>query len=130
MRRLCVLLAGLCVLFAPGCQKTSYQLSVVVEKGAPYHETEFKALKSEQIIVADVKCDATVNVYLLSADDKDEAINDLRNQRAPRTVLASGRKSTELTLEAKVPAGKPYVILIVPEERGKEVKVDLDVKGK
>jgi hypothetical protein len=130
MRRLCLTLAGLCVVLASGCQKLSYQHSFVIEKGAPYHETEFKAAKSEQKVRATVKADATVNAYLLSADDKEDAINDLRNQRAPRNVLASGRKSTELTLEAKVPAAKPFVILIVPEDRGKEIKVELDVEGK
>lgn len=130
MRRLCVGFVGICVLLLSGCKKLDYQNSITVEKGSGYHESEFKAAKNEQEMQAAVKADETVSVYLVLGDDKDEAINALRVKRAPRKVLASEEKTKEATLKAKVPAGKPFVLLIVPLDREKAVKVDLDIKEK
>jgi hypothetical protein len=130
MRRLCLTLAGMCFVFASGCQKLDYQGTIKIEAGTTYHETEFKGPKSEQKVQVSVKSGEPVTVYVLLGDDKDEAINAMRDKRTVRKLLASEEKTKEATLEATVPAGKPFVVLLLPADQKKDVEVKIDVKAK
>jgi hypothetical protein len=130
MRRLLLSLVGLCVLLSAGCQSLSYETTITIEKGSPYQETEFKGPKSEQKVTATISSDEPVSLYLVLMDNKDEAVNALLQKRKPTKPLAAKEETKEATLEATIPAGKPFAILIRPVESKKDIEVKLDVKGK
>lgn len=131
MRRLLLPLAGLLVLFLAGCQRLDYEKGLTLPKGARYLEVEFKALKKEQTVSVSVASpEAEVRVYLVLADDKAEAINALLQGNSPRKILAGSEGGNDLSVESKIPGGKPFVVLIRPvKPTAKDVEVKVRVKG-
>jgi hypothetical protein len=130
MPRLLMPVLCLCLLLTAGCKGTRYEKTITIEKDAPYHETEFRGPRSEQTVTVTAKSETPISVYLTLADDKAEAIVAIRAGKKPRRTLDAAEAATEANLEARVPAGRGFVVLIRPTERSKEVKVELDVQGK
>ncbi len=131
MRRIVLSTLGLCVLLAAGCQQSSFDKSITIEKDVPYHEVEFRGPKSDQTMEVIVTSDdAPVIVHVTLADEKHEIIAALRAGKKPRKTLASSEPAKEAKLEAKVGAGHGFLVLIQPAEKGTEVKVKLDVHEK
>ena len=129
MRRLLVPLVGLCLPFLAGCQRMAYEKSFTIEKELPYHETEFKGAKSEQKVKVTATGSEPVSIYLILSDNREQAINALCKGRKPLRSLAGEEGMKDATLEGTIPAGKAFVVLILPADPGKETEVKLDVKG-
>jgi len=130
MRRLPLLLAGFVLVALAGCSSSTFKKDLTLPKGAPYLEVEFKAPKSDRTVSVSVKdSKAALRLYVVLADDKDEAINALVKGRVPRRTLAASDNGTDLSAEAKVPGGKPFVVILrpvnPPEEDIKDVKVEV-----
>src|SRR4051812_44980402 len=118
MSRLLLPVLGLCVLLTAGCQRTHYEnLKLTIEKDAPYHETEFRAPKSDQQVTVTATSAAPISVYLTLTDDKPEAIAALRAGKKPRKTLDSAEAAMEAKLEGKIPAGRSFVVLIKPADK-------------
>ena len=130
MRRLFLPIVGLCVLLLAGCKGTRHQETITIPKNAPYSEIEFRAPKSDQNVNVTATCDTPIAVYLALTDDKHEAIIALRAGKKPRRTVAGSEPETEVKLEAKIPAGKGFVVLLKPAEKDREVEVKLDVQAK
>jgi len=127
MRRLLLPLAGLLLVVTAGCNSSQFEKGLTLPKDARYLEVEFRAPKSNRTVSVSVSNgDLAVRVYLMLADDKDEAINAILKGKNPRRILAEGDKA----IEGKVPGGKPFVVLIRPvKPPEKEVELRVVVKG-
>ena len=132
MRRLLLPVMGLSILLTAGCQGTNYfpEKKLIIEKDAPYYETEFRGPKSDQKVTVRAGSDSPFSVYLTLMDDKHEAIVALRSGKKPRKTLAGEETTKDATIEATVPAGRAFVVLLKAAEKGKEIEVKLDVQGK
>src|SRR5262249_16457161 len=127
MRRLLFPLAGLVLVVTAGCKSSQFAEGRTLTKDGRFVEVEFKAPKSDRTVSVSVSNgDVAVRVYLVLADDKDEAINAILKGKNPRRILADGAKD----MEGKVPGGKPFVVLIRPvKPPEKEVDLRVLVKG-
>lgn len=125
MRRLLLVMLGSCLLSLTACKGTTVERTLKLTKGEVYREIEFKAARSERTIKVKATSTPALRILVVLADDKADAINALLKKKTPRS-LATG----EGNVEAKIPAGKAFVVLLQPAEPPtQDVEVQLGVEG-
>lgn len=119
----------LLVVTVAGCQRVNTERAWQMEQG-DIKSISVDAPRSEQkVLVAVNSASAPVDVYIVLDGDADAATEALQADRKPAKALAAQEKVQDVLLDATVPAGKSYKVL-VRNNGGKNSDVKVKVTGK
>jgi hypothetical protein len=112
------------LLLAAGCQRLNDERSVHVMAGN-IHEIGYSAPRYQQKLTVNVSSPgAPVTVYLVrEGDESTAAQNKMNAGKEPVAPFAGKEKAEDITLEATIPAGTAYVLLIRSDKKNADVKV-------
>ena len=132
MRPMAKLLVGalLVALPASGCQPISFETSRQIH-GATIIPFTIDAPKHDQSIQVTVTSPGVpVTVYVVLQKDSDTVEQAIFGSKKmdPAKILASKENQEETNLEAKIPAGNEYTVLVYNASR-KTADVKLKIKG-
>jgi hypothetical protein len=131
MRRALLCFPLTCLILASGCQKINFDQTLTIGKGDHYAEVEFKAPSSDRTVRVTAECDTPVTVYAVLMDYKADAVSALLRKKSLLQKLGGEENTKEASFEAEVPAGKGFVILVVPVKKPeKEIEVKLTAKAR
>jgi hypothetical protein len=120
--------AAACVLSAlllAGCQRTLYDQTVTLTVGT-VHEVVVDAPTREQKVVVEFNSPGVpVDVWVLTTANKDAVRTKLMGRTRPNDsdVLGGKEQAESGTVEATVPAGKEYAVLLGRAKQKTEVKL-------
>src|SRR5262245_39603952 len=110
-----------------GCKGLNVEREVTVSPNE-VKEVIISEAKKEQKVKVDVKAPAPVDVYLVLEKDHKAVSDQLVNHKNPSTgVLAQATGVQDKTLEATIPAGNGFAILLMSRGQSKDVVVKLKV---
>ena len=130
MRPMAKLLVGALVLVVAGCQPVNYETSVAIQPGT-IHPVEISAPSRDQNIKVTVSASvAPVSVYVVLQKDREAVEAAILSYKTPDAskVLASQEKTENATLDAKIPAGSDYAVLVY-NGPVKTAQVKITIKG-
>jgi hypothetical protein len=121
----------LAALLLAGCQRTLYDKTVPLAGASAVHEVEVEAPGRDQKVVVEFESPGVpVDVWVLLTTNKAAVKSRLMARTRPNDseVLGGKEQAESGTVEATVPAGKDYMILIGRAKQKTDVK--LKVTGK
>ena len=127
MARWC--LCAVLLTWAAGCQKMHETKAFDLHTGEVRDIHISAPTYGQTVKVVATSSDSPIAVYVVLEKDFEAVHKALMNYKEPdqAMVLASGKDSKELTVEAKVPAKNEYAVLVA--RANKKTKVDLDITG-
>ncbi len=115
----------LAVLGLAGCQPIKVEKTISIFGGG-VEALIFDAPRYQQKLNVQVNSPgAPVSVYLVLESDMDQARQEMERGKTPPSSLAGKGGAEEITLEATVPSGKAYALLIRADKMKAEAKVKL-----
>jgi hypothetical protein len=116
----------LAALLLAGCSRTLYDKAVTLTVADPVHEVEVDAPTREQKVTVEFESPGVpVDVWVVLAGKRAAVRNKLLSHMRPNDsdVLAGKEQAEGGTVEATVPAGKDYVVLVGKAKKKTEVKL-------
>jgi hypothetical protein len=93
------------------------------------HLVSFDAPRTEQKVHVQVSSpDVPIDVHVVLQKDQDQARSDVLNYKKPTGSLVSKEKSREASLDATIPAGSGFAVLL--SGAGKKTPVTVKVTGR
>jgi hypothetical protein len=133
MRRSSGIVLGLlawAALLLTGCASRLNDNRTVTIEPQSTHEVIYSAPKQDQKVTIEVSSQGVpVNAYLVLEKEKGAAKSALDANRAPEKPLAMKEKFQTGTLEATVPAGAEFVLLLTADS-GKGAQVNVKATGR
>jgi hypothetical protein len=125
--------AAACVLSAllAGCQRTLYDKAVTIDGVTYVHEVDVDAPTREQKVAVEFSSPGVpVDVWVVVTEKKPAVKNNLMGRMRPNDadVLGGKEQAESGTVEATVPAGKDYTVLV--GRASKKTEVRLKVMGR
>jgi hypothetical protein len=130
-RRMTAVACVLSALLLAGCQRTLYDKAVTIDGVTFVHDVDVDAPTREQKVAVEFSSPGVpVDVWVVLTEKKPAVKNKLMGRMRPddADVLGGKEQSESGTVEATVPAGKEYTVLVGRASKKTEVK--LKVMGK
>jgi hypothetical protein len=106
-----------------GCQRLNDERTVQLDP-SEVHRIGYSAPRYSQKVTIQVSSPGVpVSAYLVREQDEQAAKEQMENRKAPADPLAAKDNAEEFTLEATVPSGTGYVLLLRTDKKATEVKV-------
>jgi hypothetical protein len=116
---------ALVLVLSAGCQKLNYDRSVSLASSEVQSILIDAPKRDQKVTVAIASPGVPINAYLVLEQNKDAVQEKLLNQKKPDAgkILASVEKSQDGTLEATVPGGSSFAVVIGGAAKNTQVQV-------
>ncbi len=122
--RLSLSVLGIALLLLAGCgQKLNYESTLQLEVGDVQAIAIDPPVKEQKVTVTVTSTASPVDVYLVFAKDKESGKRALLDRKPPAEPLAAKAKTTDAVLEATIPAGSGFVVLLGLANKSTSVKL-------
>jgi hypothetical protein len=110
-----------------GCQRVNFEKTATVEPHAVQKYTLDAPRSDQQVTVTISSPGVPVSAYLISEADAVTTENCILNNKTPPKVFDSKEEAEEFTLNATIPAGTEYALMLTS---AKEAVVKVKLTGK
>jgi hypothetical protein len=130
VRRPITLLLGFfaaALLAMPGCQQVNVEKALTLEPGDILQPAIVDGPRSLQKIRVEVTATEPIDVDLALESDATDVVNGLRASKRPQgKVLATKQGVKSDSVEATIPAGKSYTVIVSGAKKKSEVKLKVN----
>jgi hypothetical protein len=125
---LAVVLFAAAVIALPGCQRVNIEKTVTLDIGDIKEPAQVSAPSGQQKIRVEINATEPIDVDVALEEQAVEARKSLTAGKRPDAgkVLASKQGVKTETLEATIPAGKDYTVILSGARKKSEVKLKLN----
>jgi len=118
-------LVGLALLATMGCQKLNYEKTISIDIGEVQSILIDAPKRDQKVSVAISSPDSAVNVCVVLEKDQGAAKKSLLDGKKPAEALANKDKVKDDTLEASIPGGSDFAVLLSGAAKSTQVKVKI-----
>lgn len=115
------------LLALPGCQQVNVEKALTLEPGDILQPAIVDGPRSQQKIRVEVTATEPIDVDVALESDASDVISGLRASKRPAgKVLATKQGVKSDTMEATIPAGKSYTVIVSGAKKKSEVKLKVN----
>ena len=119
-----ILFVAAVLLALPGCQGVNVEKALTLEPGDIVQPAIVDAPRSQQKIRVEVTATEPIDVDVALESDASDVVNGLRVSKRPESkVLATKQGVKSDAVEATIPAGKSYTVILSGARKKSEVKL-------
>jgi hypothetical protein len=115
------------LLALPGCQQVSVEKALTLEPGDILQPAIVDGPRSQQKIRVEVTATEPIDVDVTLESDASEVIKGLRVSKRPEGKLLATKQGVKSdAVEATIPAGKSYTVIVSGAKKKSEVKLKVN----